>query len=288
VSTGAMMTEEELARLAKAAGDIPAMPVVVERVLVLAQDPETKVQDLRHIIEVDPGLTSRLLRVANSAYYHRQREITSLNQAICTLGFKTVVSLTVASSTKGVFDGFSEVMREVRQTLWNHSLSTAFLANSLCRLAPKRLDPELCFLGGLLHDIGKLVISRNFPTKFAKIRHAVENLGADAARSEEVILGFRHEVLGAYLAREWKLPEAVETIIHWHHEPEAALQMNGECAVVALADHMATDFGWNFPMPNLPPLLASPELKTLSIAPAQLSEQRDLLGEQVGAIRAIF
>ena len=84
------MDDALLERLAKATGDLPAMPNVVEKVLRMVQDPETDVDDLQHVIEVDPGLTSKLLRVANSAYYAREREIASLNHAILTLGFSRI------------------------------------------------------------------------------------------------------------------------------------------------------------------------------------------------------
>jgi putative nucleotidyltransferase with HDIG domain len=283
------MTEDRtLERIAKAVGDLQAMPAVVEKVLRMAQDPETEVKDLRAVIEVDPGLTSKILRVANSAYYQRTREIASLSHAIRTLGFKTLVSLTVASSTKTIFDQHSEVTRQVRTSLWDHSISTAFLASMICKSVPQPRDQEICFLGGLLHDIGKLVISRSFPTQFKKIRHEIEEKAADPARAECDILGFRHEVLGAHLARQWKLPELLENVIHYHHDFSDAPAGGTEAAVVCLADRVATELGWNFPSPNLPPLSEHPAAERLEIDGMELQESLEDLREQVESVRSIF
>lgn len=281
--------ETMLERLAKATGDLPSMPDVVEKVLRMAQDPESDVAKLQQVIEKDPGLTTRVLRVANSAYYHRSREIGSLSHAILTLGFKTLVSITVASSTKTIFDQYSEVTRKVRTTLWDHSITTAFLTGPICEMAKKQADPELCFLGGLLHDIGKLVISRNFPTQFTKVRHAVEEKGAEQGRAEDVFLKFRHEHLGAFLAREWQLPQAIEHVIHFHHNFEEAPEKEiNEAAIVALADSLSTMLGWNFDNPTMPPLAEHPAGAFLGIDCEKVEGELEELKALVESLREMF
>jgi putative nucleotidyltransferase with HDIG domain len=287
--TGQVMSNDTLLqRLAKATGDLPAMPAVVERVLRLVQDPSTQVEHLRAAIEIDPGLTTKLLRVANSAYYARQRKITSLSQAIVTLGFKTILSLTMAGSSKTIFEQYSDVARAVRTTLYDHSISTAFLTSSLGKLTPLKLDAELCFLGGLLHDIGKLVISRNFPMQFNKIRVASEEQGVDWLSAEMEILGFDHEHLGEHLALQWNLPPTFEDLIRHHHTVAEAEVAQAEAALVNLADHVATFLGWNFPRPHLPPLSESPVLEVLRIDPARLEHRLDEIKETVESIKALF
>lgn len=287
--TGQTMSNDALLqRLAKATGDLPAMPAVVERVLRLVQDPDTQVEHLRAAIEIDPGLTSKLLRVANSAYYARQRKITSLSQAIVTLGFKTILSLTMAGSSKTIFEQYSDVARAVRTTLYDHSISTAFLTNSLGKLTPLKLDAELCFLGALLHDIGKLVISRNFPIQFNKIRVANEEHGVEWLIAEMETLGFNHEQLGEHLARQWNLPQTFEDLIRHHHTVAESELAQTEVALVNLADHVATFLGWNFPRSHLPPLSESPVLAFLRIDPARLDSRLDDMKETVEAIKALF
>lgn len=233
-------------RLARISGDLPAMPAVVLRVLEMAQDTDTTVDDLKRVVEVDPGLTTKLLRVANSAYYRRAREVVSIDHAILTLGFRTVLSLALASSTKQVFDQCGDVSPRVRRTLWEHSISTAFVAADLGRFARNpAIDTELCFVGGLLHDIGKLVILRHFPGPFARIGREA-NDAASGLRAEDELLGFRHDALGAHLAAAWELPEPLVRVIGKHHDAPAAEANRAETAIIALADHVATQAGWNF------------------------------------------
>jgi putative nucleotidyltransferase with HDIG domain len=277
-----------LQRLAKATGDLPAMPAVVERVLRIGQDPDCNAEHLRSAIEIDPGLTSKILRVANSAYYARQRKISSLSQAIVTLGVKTIMSLTMAGSSKTIFEQYSDVARAVRTTLYDHSISTAFLTNSLIRLTPRKMDPEICFLGGLLHDIGKLVISRSFPMQFNKVRVVNEKQGVSWLEAEMATLGFNHEQLGEHLVRQWNLPQEYEDLIRHHHTVAEAGVAQVEAALVNLADHVATFLGWNFPRPQLPSPTESPVLKFLRIDPGRLDKQLDEMKEMVESIKALF
>jgi len=277
-----------LEKLARAAGDLPAMPDVVDKVLSLVQDPNSEVEDLKKVIEHDPGLTSKLLRVANSAYYQRAREIASLNQAILTLGFKTLLSLTLASSTKTMFDQYNEVARQLRQKMWEHSISTAFLASMISRQSKGVLDQDLCFLGGLLHDVGKLVIGRNFPTQFARIRTAIDQHGKDQRETEEEILGFTHENLGAYLAREWNLPVPLEIAIRCHHDFESAPEHRLDVAVVDLANRLASHLGWNFTRKRVETLEGDPAVLALGLDPARLMDELDDMQSQVVELRQHF
>ena len=275
-------------RIAKISGDLPAMPAVVLRVLEMAQDTETTVEDLQRVIEVDPGLTTKILRVANSAYYRRVREVYSLSHAILTLGFRTVLSLTLASSTKALFDDCADVAKPIRQTLWDHSISTAFVASDLGRLVPGGADPELCFIGGLLHDIGKLVIVRHFAEPFARVC-AEAAAGPEAAlAAEERILGFRHDALGAHLAGEWELPEALAGVIRHHHDPERSERNPTETAIVALADYASTQSGWNFFEPDPAPYENVPVAAALGLEGETLKERMTEIREHVEELKSIL
>ncbi|MBZ0267664.1 HDOD domain-containing protein [bacterium] len=275
-------------RLARISGDLPAMPAVVLRVLEMAQDTDTTVDDLKRVVEVDPGLTMRMLRVANSAYYRRAREVVSIDHAILTLGFRTVLSLTLASSTKAVFEQCGDVPNRVRRTLWEHSISTAFVASDLGRFASGPIDTELCFVGGLLHDVGKLVILRHFPEQFFRVGKEADGDPAAALRAEEALLGFRHDALGAHLAAEWELPEPLVGVIRHHHDVAAAGANRAETAVIALADHAVTQAGWSFFPPQASPWENAPGMDVLGLAADSLQERMTEVRTHVEELKSIL
>jgi putative nucleotidyltransferase with HDIG domain len=274
-------------RLARISGDLPAMPAVVLRVLEMTQNTNTTVDDLKRVVEVDPGLTTKLLRVANSAYYRRAREVVSIDQAILALGFRTVLSLALASSTKAVFDQCGEASARVRRTLWEHSISTAFVASDLGRFAGEAIDKELCFVGGLLHDIGKLIILRHFPEQFARIGREAGD-PESGLRAEEELLGFRHDALGAHLAAEWELPEPLVRVIRHHHDADAAEANRNEAAVIALADHATTQAGWNFFPPQAMPWEDAPGIAALGLDADSLQERMTEVRAHVEELKGIL
>ena len=141
--------------------DLPAMPQVASKVLELSSDPNTSAHQLQQVISDDQAMTARILKIANSALYSCSRKIKTLTEAIVMLGFNSIRSLVVTSAARNLYNTRTSQTGLKERLLWEHSIGSAFA----CRLMASDSRPALteeAFLAGLMHDIGKSVISADF------------------------------------------------------------------------------------------------------------------------------
>lgn len=187
------------------------------------------------VVNKAQGLATRVLSLANSAYYGLQSEVTSVQRAVAVLGMAEIRALVLALGVSRMIDrsrlpaGFD--LREY----WIHQLSVA----AGCRLLARRLpgcDAETCYTAGLLHDLGKLLIAAYRPEDWAAIRQMARDEKLMDSEAEELLLGLDHGVVGARLLTFWDLPMALTEPINWHHAPYLAGEHERAALVVHVAD----------------------------------------------------
>jgi len=199
---------EDLAeRVAKTIEDLPSLPSVAQQALAMMADPSTEPEELERVLSRDPGLALRVLRLANSAYYRRAREVKTLSGAIVLLGFKTVHTLVLGSAVHRLLSRAGRVA----EPLWLHCYGVGLACREWARRVRRtvRFDPEEAFLAGLFHDVGKGVIAVRFPGLYD--RH-VDTEG------EREALGFDHAELGGLLLERWEIPGSIGEAVTGHHE----------------------------------------------------------------------
>ncbi len=197
-------------------GDLPGIPVVASKVMAAAADPNSSADDLRAIIEMDPALAARILKVANSSLYSFSRSIETLRHAISLLGFRTVENLVMAASLRDVFKNFG--LSE--KLLWEHATLSGAVAARFSTLDAIDVERESAFTAGLLHDLGKIALANSARERYQKIVMRTYNEGVAFHEAEREEFGFDHAELGALVAEKWKLPKRlVNAIRHHHHEP---------------------------------------------------------------------
>ncbi|WP_459942397.1 MULTISPECIES: HDOD domain-containing protein [Deferrisoma] len=215
------MTAPLADRVARLIDDLPRLPAVAQQALALLADPATEPEHLEAVLARDPSLSLRVLRLANSAYYRRSREVRTLSAAIVFLGFRTLHTLVLTSAVQRVLAGAGRLA----EPLWLHSYG----AGIACREWARRTrggDPEEAFLAGLFHDVGKGVIALRFPRVYD------EPAGVEG---EAKALGFDHGELGRVLLERWELPGALAEAVGSHHADEP----DGLGAVARLGDWVA-------------------------------------------------
>lgn len=213
---------------------VSSLPSVYMRIREVMSDPYSSAADVGTIVSEDPGLTARLLRLVNSAFYNLPTEIDSVTRALSVVGTEQLYDLALATSVMTMFDEVPSELVDM-ESFWRHSLATGVV----CRvLATERRESnvERLFVAGLLHDIGRLLILLGNPEgareSIARARASHQLLHT----VEEQIMGYNHAVVGGFLLKAWHLPEILRDPVAHHHDPRSATRFPAETAIVHVAD----------------------------------------------------
>lgn len=216
-------------------GTLRPFPTVAARLLQLPADAE--LMELAQLIECDPAVSLELLRLANSSLYGFTGQIRSVNHAVVILGFREVRSLALSLASGQVFGGGS---KQHGQNLWKHSLGCAAIARCLAPLIPGA-DADEAFLGGILHDVGKLVFFDVIPDDYES---ATANLDAyQITDAESDAFGITHQEIGQQCAEQWGLPIELNEVIAAHHDFEISGPGTEVLHVVQTANCLARQWG---------------------------------------------
>ncbi|OIR14724.1 ribonuclease Y [mine drainage metagenome] len=196
---------------------LPAMPLVVREVMSSFRDANVGSAIMARKIELDQGLSARVLRVANSSFYGLSREVGSIQDAVTVLGFDTVRSLVVSAGFTRAFPAGADGLFD-RHAYWMRSFKVASYTEALAqRLGGVR---QLSFTSGLFHDVGQLVLSICIPEKFADILAQQKTTGLNLIEVEQAVLGFDHSEIGAEMAKRWNFPPEIEHAINFWRVPD--------------------------------------------------------------------
>lgn len=209
--------DSKLKQFVNRIGDLPSVPAIAATVITLVEDPNASGDDLRAVIERDPAIAARILKVANSSLFGFSRRIETLRHAIALLGFRTVKNLALGASMKEVFKRFGLTER----LLWEHATRAGAVAARLVEHPGLDVDREEAFTIGLLHDLGKIALNNAASDDYQKVVARVYNEGVSFVSAERDVFGFDHTEIGSLVAEKWKLPPRLEIAIRLHHTPEA-------------------------------------------------------------------
>lgn len=221
--------------------NLPTPPVVFHQIQKVISDPNASAAHVAAILAEDPAMSVKVLKLTNSAFYGLAREVESVRQAVVIVGMEAIKNLVLSASVLDMFKG-NQIDQEHQERFWRHSLATAFCCRLLARSIRDRgfVDPDAAFSAGLLHDVGKIVISCFLPDEYKRyITARKDNFTATDVRVELEALGYTHGHVGGFLALQWKLPEKLcEAIIH-HHAPSESQLRDPLVYMVCLADFIA-------------------------------------------------
>jgi putative nucleotidyltransferase with HDIG domain len=251
---------------------LPTLNATVVRLMGMLHDDDIGFGDIEKVIRTDPALTANLLRTANTAYFATSRRVESVTQAISVLGLRRLVDVVTLSAMAEVIPEKLPGYGLSAQAFWRHCVAVAVLAESLGR----RLETGrsgLAFTAGLLHDLGKLVIS----TYLARQPGRSDGpLRLTSIESERAALGTDHARIGKAIAEAWRLPHAVALVNQAHHAPgesdDDSPSDDYTVTLVHVADGMAHAFGFGGGVNDHQPAFSQTALDRLKLGKRQAEQ----------------
>ncbi|MFH1747085.1 MAG: HDOD domain-containing protein [Planctomycetota bacterium] len=229
-------------RIIEKVNKLPRLPDTALRLVNVINDPDSSMQTVVDTIRYDHTVTAEALRLCNSAYYGLARQVDSIDDAVCLLGTSKVMQLVMSVYVQDTLSQPQAGYGLAKGDLWDHSIMVALA----CRLLSEQMAPAqqgLLFTTGLLHDIGKLVLSEHVALAYSEIIRRVTEEGASFLEAEQDILGFSHPQVGARLAEAWSLPESITRCICYHHDPNHFEEPDLALDIVYLADAICLTIG---------------------------------------------
>ena len=221
--------------------EMPSVPIVLTRILQLVDDNKASAQRLEKLILHDPSLSARILKLANSAFFSFRCEVKTISHAITLLGLNLVKSLAIGVS---VFESFAKGLHEeihFISQLWMHSIGVGMVAQEIWSKRGNRAESEFALLCGLLHDLGKILYFKKdavgYSHQFARNKGDQD---PDISALELEHYGVDHATLGSLIAKQWRLPPELSTVVQHHH---SALTQSQLVAAVSIADMLAKQTG---------------------------------------------
>ncbi len=196
--------------------EVRPFPQAVAQLLAACQDSSSTPASFEKIIQTDPALSVRLLRMANSPIYGLTAEVRTISHAVAILGMRQLRHLALSAAGAKMFSQGNTSGGE-RERLWNHSLTAAVTARLLARRTGKA-DQDEAYLAGIFHDVGKLFLFDVVPEEYAELTASVPR--EQVIEEEKFVFGVSHEEIGLKSAHSWALAETLKAAIGYHHNPQ--------------------------------------------------------------------
>ena len=241
----ALPTLSPAARIAQTLLDdlspIVSPPDVLLKINDLLRDDRASIEDFAAVVIRDPGLTARLLRLVNSPYYGMPQRIDTVSRAVMLLGMAELQKLVCSICAVETFSRLSSAVTNMN-SFWRHGVYTGLMAQAIAKRL-RVLHPERLFVGGLLHDIGTLLINRRYPEIAEETIRASRGDEQMLRALELQELGFDHSMIGGLMLTNWRLPVTIADAIGYHHTPADADRAPVEAAIIHVADTIANFSG---------------------------------------------
>ena len=270
-----------LSVLRDAIEQMPVLPEISRRAIVLAQDEKSSAADLARLIEQDTVLAVKIVRAANSALYGGLQPISDIRAACARLGMRSVINLLQAVVTEHFYKPRNPLFDDLIRRLWRHSLVTAHCAGEVARVISEP-RPDAVFLAGLVHDVGRLVL---LDIVASRKPEAQEMLQESPELLFEILDSF-HELVGLHVMQHWRLAAEFSFYTYFHHRPELVSDPAWTigCHIVCLADELAAMSGYSFAVQKSVSLVAHPSSRLLGLTDIKLASFRVDLEDRIASL----
>jgi HD-like signal output (HDOD) protein len=223
---------------------LPPAPAVLPKLLALLNDMDSDPMDIVRLIKVDPSLTAQVLRLSNSVYYGMSTSSTSLDEAVNRIGFREVYKLVAMICSKDMLATKLDKLCIQEGQLWEQSITCGFVMEYLA--TKMRIDSSNCYTIGLLHALGKILITTHPDFDYDDVFNKVEQEQLSLEKAEHACFGFTMAELAACLLEKWNFPPDICIPIRHQNSPDIAPQYKKQAGLLHLAIWMVASLGLNF------------------------------------------
>jgi len=218
--------------------ELPQFPDNILHLQRLISDPKSEITDIARQISTDPTLTADLLKLVNSAQFMLPRRVDNIVEAVKLVGMKGVRNLLYTHGTQKIL---GQKYKEMR-TLWQHSYRTAFYAYNLAKSFRRRKEIlDDVYVGGILHDLGKIILASLHPDLMERIRGFCKEKEIPSGMLENFAAGMNHAEVGALIAEKWNFPDQLVDAIRYHHSPLECKEQNRDIVFSVYLANALTD-----------------------------------------------
>jgi putative nucleotidyltransferase with HDIG domain len=276
---------EVIYKLLENTKNLPASPQVLPKLLELLRNDDATLEEIGELITLEPALTAKLLQFCNSAYFSGSDPVSNVPDAIGRVGFKTIYTLVTIVTGSNILALPAGSGLDVNQ-LWQHSLTTAFGAKFVAEAV--EADSNLLFTGGLLHDMGRVVLAKAKGVEYGRLLRQAAANNASLLETELSAFGFTHADVGSCLMDIWHLPKPLIESVRYHHNPSAGNGSKMDAACVCLGNALAHQAAPNaqIPPPNPHEQIAAMEL--LKIDDGQMVRFGEQMAENWSFIKTLL
>jgi len=231
-----------LQMIQKKESDLPTLPVVVDRIISVASEEKTTTEELAKVISYDQGMTNKLLKLANSIYYAQKTKVETIKRAITVIGFDEIIGIALGMGILSSFTDKSGLSLDMK-ALWIHGIGVATVSKELA----KRTNPGIAnkiFIPGLLHDMGKVILSVYFKDEYRQARQLAMEKKKPLYFAENAVFKMDHAILSALLMKRWNFPQSIILPCRFHHNPESSpIKFKHVSLIINLADYLTQKAG---------------------------------------------
>jgi HD-like signal output (HDOD) protein len=262
--------------------EVSSLPMIYYKINEAINNPRCSMADISKIISDDPGLTVRLLRLVNSAFYGFPSKIETITQALVIIGTNQLRDLALATSIVSLFEGIPKDLVSM-ESFWRHSIACGIAAKTLATYR-NETNIERFLIAGMLHDIGRLILYKKVSDQVREALLRSQNNKTLLFLMEQEVMGFDHASLGRRLLEVWNLPPSLGEAVAFHHKPHKTTNFPIEAAIVHVADIIVNALRWGSSGEYYVPPLEEKAWELIGLSTGILSSALDSMNRQMNEI----
>ncbi len=268
---------------------LPSIPEVATKIMNMVNDPDVAFKKVADEISKDQAMTTNILKVCNSAFFSKGKEITSIEKAIVTMGLKEVKDIVILIVAKPVLDKAIIGYDMAKGDLWMQGLAVATLSKRIAMKKKRKEIADIVFTGGLIHNVGKVVLALYVQNVYKDIIAAVEEKQMTFDEAEREVMGFDHHQVGEKMLDKWKFPPVLKSIVRYYHDPVSApVEHRFDVSVVHIANIICLMAGIGIGSDGLFHQFNSSAIKSVGLNEGELEELYSSIPELIKEIKALM